>query len=611
MKSLDKRLRVLLVASVLGCGQQLVDFPNASTPEIVSTTPLAGAGNVDVGRTLSATFSEAMDPATINEATFTLRMEAGAVAGTVGYSGRIATFQPAQDLEPGTIYTATFSTSAKSAANETPIAATYSWSFTTAGERSGAGTDGGSDAGVDGGSDAGVDGGSGAGVDGGSDAGPILAPLVLLVEPQNSAIGVPTRQVLSAAFSEPIDCNSVTASTFQLKQGAASVTGAIGCAGPAALSVTFTPANPLASHTLYTATISGGSSGVKNLLGDALASDYVWSFTTVDTTPPRITQVNPADGASGVCPNVQVSATFNEPMNANTLGALSFTLSAGNAPVTGAVAYDAASQTASFTPAQPLSISTLYTATVTTGAQDENGNALASDKVWSFTTGSTLCQNAVNLGSLSSFVAVAGAGLTNTNSGGVTVLDGNVGLSPTGTCLGDGSPCSALDPVIRGTLYADDPGGVAAQAKADLTDAYNDAAGRPAGTLVDDLSGLTLPPGVYTSGSTMSIAVGGTLVLDAQGDANAVWIFQVGSSLTVNNSAQVLLLNGANADNVYWAIFASSTIGANTIFAGNVLAGASNSVLSGAVIQGRLLCRTGQISLIADTVTMPTGLPVP
>ena len=116
---------------------------------------------------------------------------------------------------------------------------------------------------------------------------------------------------------------------------------------------------------------------------------------------------------------------------------------------------------------------------------------------------------------------------------------------------------------------------------------------------------MTLIPGVYTSASTMSIAVGGTVTLDGQGDANSVWIFQVGSSLTVNNSAQVLLVNGAKAENVFWAVFASSTIGTNVNFQGSVLAGASNSVETGSTVIGRLLCTTGAITLLSDTIILP------
>jgi hypothetical protein len=307
-------------------------------------------------------------------------------------------------------------------------------------------------------------------------------------------------------------------------------------------------------------------------------------------------------------PNVVVQATFSHSMDTNTVVAANFTLAGPTASVSGAVSYDAASRTASFTPSPNLATGTSYVATVTTGMKDSGGNPLAQNKVWRFTTGTTLCQPPVNLRSLSTFVAVAGAGLTNSNSGGVTVLGGDVGLYPTATCTSDGAACNPPGnaPKITGTLYAADPGGVAAAAKADLLQAYNDAAGRPQGIVVADLSGLTLTPGVYSSpASTMMIGVNGTLVLDAQGNSNAVWIFQVGSALTVNHGAKVYLVNGAKAGNVYWAIGSSSTLDYSVSFKGSVLAQTANTVGTGSTVEGRLLCTSASITLLANTITLP------
>jgi hypothetical protein len=154
-------------------------------------------------------------------------------------------------------------------------------------------------------------------------------------------------------------------------------------------------------------------------------------------------------------------------------------------------------------------------------------------------------------------------------------------------------------------LYVNDPEGIAAQAKVDLVAAYEEAMSLPPGMVVNDVSGLVLAPGVYTSGSTMSIAVGGSVTLDGMGDANAVWIFQIGSSLTVNNDAQIILINGAKSKNVFWAAFASSTLGSDVSFQGTILAGASNSVGTDSVVVGRLLCTTGEITLLSNTITMP------
>ena len=326
-------------------------------------------------------------------------------------------------------------------------------------------------------------------------------------------------------------------------------------------------------------------------------------------TAPQVVATNPAGDATSICVPFAIDATFDRAMAALTIDAGTFLLAApGPTTVTGAVDYDAATKQASFLPSSSLKGGTTYTATLTTGVHDIAGVGLAADKVWSFTTSASPCMQPVNLRSLATFVAVSGAGLTNTNSGGITVLNGDVGLSPTATCLGDGLPCSAIDPTINGTLYANDPAGKAAAAKADLVSAYDDAAGRPPGIIVTaNLAGQHLAPGVYTSqpASSMDIAVGGILTLDGQGDPNGVWIFQIGSTLTVNTGASVVLVNQAQAANVFWAVGSASSMSANVSFNGTVLAQSSNSVELGSTVNGRLLCTTGQITLKSDTINLP------
>ena len=331
----------------------------------------------------------------------------------------------------------------------------------------------------------------------------------------------------------------------------------------------------------------------------------------VPGTAPTVTATNPGNGLLGLCIPAKINATFSAAMDPLTIGATSFTLtSPGPTSVAGVVTYDAATRVASFAPQSGLLGGTTYAATITTGAKDEAGTALASNKVWSFTTSSSKCIVPVNLRSLASFVAVAGAGLTNSNTQlpAVTTLNGDVGLFPTATCTSDGSVCnpSAGAPKITGTLYANDPGGKAQTAKIDLISAYNDAQARPSdATVVNNLAGQILAQGVYTSGSTMDIAVNGTLTLDAKGDQNAVWIFQVGSALTANVGSKVLLVNGAKAASVFWAIGSSSTINANVDFKGTVMAQQSNSVGTGATVEGRLVCTTGAITLLSNVITLP------
>jgi hypothetical protein len=147
---------------------------------------------------------------------------------------------------------------------------------------------------------------------------------------------------------------------------------------------------------------------------------------------------------------------------------------------------------------------------------------------------------------------------------------------------------------------------VAAQAQIDLTTAYNDAAGRTVGaiTVAGNLGGQTLTPGLYTSTSSLAIS-SGDLTLDAQGNANAVFIFQMASTLTTTVGRQVILTGGAQAANVFWQVGSSATLGTGSVFKGNILALASITVTTGATVEGRVLARTAAVTLDTNTITKP------
>src|SRR5204863_4443140 len=163
-----------------------------------------------------------------------------------------------------------------------------------------------------------------------------------------------------------------------------------------------------------------------------------------------------------------------------------------------------------------------------------------------------------------------------------TTVNGDLGLSP-------GTAVTGFPPgTVNGTIHAGDP--AAAQAQLDLTTAYNDAAGRTLGAigLAGNLGGLTLAPGLYKSTSSLEIS-SGDLTLDAQGDASAVYIFEMGSTLVTTVGRMVILAGGAQAANIYWQVGSSATLGVSSVFKGNILALASITVNNGASVEGRLL----------------------
>jgi hypothetical protein len=200
----------------------------------------------------------------------------------------------------------------------------------------------------------------------------------------------------------------------------------------------------------------------------------------------------------------------------------------------------------------------------------------------------------VDLGSAGAFAVLAGSTVNNT---GATIVTGDVGVSP-GTSMG------LLPAQVNGTIHVADP--VAAQAKLDLTAAFNDAAGRSVNviTVSGNIGGQTLAPGLYQSASTLEIS-SGNLTLDAQGDANAVWIFQIGTTLTTTSGRQVILARGAQAGNIFWQVGTSATLGTTTLFKGSILAQASITLNTGATLDGRALAQDAAVTLDTNTVTKP------
>jgi hypothetical protein len=144
-------------------------------------------------------------------------------------------------------------------------------------------------------------------------------------------------------------------------------------------------------------------------------------------------------------------------------------------------------------------------------------------------------------------------------------------------------------------------------AKGDLTTSYNDAAGRittDAVLLAGNIGGLTLTPGLYKSSGSLEIS-SGDLTFDAKGDATAVFVVQIASTLITTSGRQIILSGGAKAGNIYWQVGTSATLGTTSVFKGTIMADQSISLKTGAVVEGRLLARIGAVTLAGNTITKP------
>jgi hypothetical protein len=202
-------------------------------------------------------------------------------------------------------------------------------------------------------------------------------------------------------------------------------------------------------------------------------------------------------------------------------------------------------------------------------------------------------QPAVPLAGASTMAVLAGSSVTNT---GATVITGDLGLSP-GTSVGGFPPG-----ILNGTMHINDA--IANQAKLDIVAAYNDAAGRTSPevvTLSGNIGGLTLTPGLYKSTSSLAIS-SGDVTLDAQGNANAVFVIQIASSLTTTSGRKVILAGGASPSNIFWVVGSSASFGTTSVLKGTIIAYQSITFATGATLDGRALTRNGNITMAGNTI---------
>jgi ice-binding like protein/Big-like domain-containing protein len=623
--------------SILGADGRVGPAPTA--PAVTTVSPVDNVINVPVDSTVSVTFDKTMAAGS----TFAITCAAPCTnpTGTVALdsTGTVATYTltPATSFEPLTQYTVT-ATSPMSAAG-IALAAPFVSHFITAGV-----------------------------------AADMVRPRVLSTSPLTTepgpTTGAPTNAAILAVFSKDMEAATIEA----LAPATMTISCALPCSAPAGVvsysvdsrTAIFTPTAPLAAAQTYTVRITtaatdlAGNTLAGNQAALPAASDYVWSFTTGAAAPTgaiTVLSTQPAAAATGVCPDATVNATFDVPSGLRidplTVNAVNFTVTGpapGFVPVTAAtiVVDSATGLIATFTPATPLAASTLYTATLVGGVSGIKdlaipANGLAADSAWTFTTGATNCPTPVSvpLSTVAPYGVFGGsAGMT--NAGIQSIINGDIGTIATGSSSVTGFHDTSGDiytesiganvGAVNGTIYtctnsttgptsaAPDAVkcAIATQARLDAQTAYLQLAGLPPGANPgSNLAALTLAPGVYTAPSGSFLIEGGDLTLDAQGDANAVFVFQMAQTLTVGGPGvaapqSIILAGGAQAKNVYWQVGTFATINAagGGTMVGTILsqAGVSFSTAGNVglvTLNGRALSLGASVTMVNTVINVP------
>ena len=633
---------LLFVIFMGGCREETPGIVNVCVaPTVIRTTPASGGTNEPLSKrsgtitqvsaaavkVITASFSTPMDQSTINTATFTVREGVTPISGTVSYTDTTAVFVAPNGLGPSLTYTCTITTGARDLVG-TSLASNYVWVFSTVAPGtptlvtpvdgaanqpsnptmvwnavSGANTyrlqiSTSNSFGTTAYNDSTLTGASkqvsgltvattyywrvNAKVSGGTSAyspiwsfatlGPPAAPV--LVAPLAGAQNQPTSLTLSWLAS-------TGANTYRLQLSTSSIFAST-VFDDSTITSTSQPITGLTVGATYYWRVNA-----KNAAGTSAYSSRSFSTGLVPPQPPLL--ASPADNDTVITTAPTLS------WNPST-GAATYRLQVDTTNVFASTVFNDSTITGLSKPLSGLTNGKTYYWRV--NAKNSGGTS-AYSTIWQFTVAPLPPAPVSLLGSAATYGIMATAAITSTGN---SVINGDVSLDP-GTSMTGFPPA-----IVNGTIHINDT--QSAQARADLLVAYNDLKNLPPGTTISagaDLGALYplgIPPGTYTSGSTMLVST--NLVLDAGGNANAVWVFQIGSSLTTG--ANVTLANGAKANNVYWVPTLDATVGVGTTFHGTIVSGRDVTAVTGAVINGRILAgatTAGTIALQAAVVTVP------
>ena len=627
--------------------------PDTTRPRVSSTLPVTAnppTTGVPINTTVSAVFSKDMLATTITSNSFTLTCASPCIAptGTVSYEtiSRSAVFNPSEDLDFDTTYTAIISSSATDLAGnelagnqeDAETASDYIWQFTT-----GITPD-------------------------------TTRPRVTSTAPITSDPGptqnVPINTNITAVFSEDMLATTINSDsvTVTCENPCVSPTGTVTYV-VSSRSAVFTPEQNLEEGFTYTATIL---STVTDLAGNRLAgnqgpageaSDYIWLFTTTQPEPVSDISVQStapiSEGFLEVCPNATINATFNIPsgtrMDPNTINSSTFLVVVDSDPLNTPLAAESiqldedTGTIATFIPQEQLTENVVYRAIIIGGADGVKdliipGNEMVEDYEWTFTTvpPTESCLLPPELNSAAPFGTFGGsAGVT--NQGVLTIINGDLGTTGASTIVtgfvsepGCEYTITTLNEgQVNGKIYTAPPPptvecpqdgtavteAIAIQARLDAEEAYlamtpaNMPGGQDPGN--DNLGNLTLEPGIYTAQSGSFMIQGGDLTLDAQGNQNAVWVFQMATTLTVGGPGadfpqSVILVNGAQAKNVFWQVGSAATINAagGGFMKGTIIAQEGVSISTAGnvnivTLDGRALSLNASVTMVNTVINVP------